>query len=164
MHTITSFTHRLIFFFSLWFNLQNRSGLIATRQGAKNNLILFFFSPFFFFPLLFCDCFFNGFIHSFLHRWKSICHSPFLFLSLFLPLSLSVSHSLSTWFQALLYIYRTLSSSRFCHFHSHTTTAYDKFLLSAVRSTLRVMVTGYKIIRIIREKNECVYNTSHLPT
>lgn len=104
MHTITSFTHRLIFFFSLWSNLQNRSGLIATRQGAKNNLILFFFSPFFFFPLLFCDCFFNGFIHSFLHRWKSICHSPFLFLSLFLPLSLSVSHSLSTWFQALTYL------------------------------------------------------------
>lgn len=50
MHTITSFTHRLIFFFSLWSNLQNRSGLIATRQGAKNNLILFFFSPFFFSP------------------------------------------------------------------------------------------------------------------
>lgn len=86
MHTITSFTHRLIFFFSLWSNLQNRSGLIATRQGAKNNLILFFFSPFFFPPLILWLLF---------QRLHSFVLAP---LEKYLPLSISLSLAFSPSF------------------------------------------------------------------
>ena len=114
----------------------------------------------FFFFLLLCDCFFNDFVHSFLHRWKkylplsislSLPFSPSLSLSL--SFSLCISFTLNVVSGTPIYLQNVIVISLlpFSFAYSVRQIFIERRPLNA-----RSYVSGYKIIRIIREKNECI--------